>query len=63
MPPGILPLDASRHDAANNICCCAGEYAAQSEKLTALRPALTAYAISQDSGALWVYQGHSVALE
>jgi hypothetical protein len=48
---------------ARSVRCWSGEYAAHSEKLTAFRPSVTACAISQDTGATWVYHGHTVAFE
>src|SRR5262249_55855805 len=62
-PPGILPADAAWHDASSSWRCRSGEYAAHSEKLTALRPSFTPYDMSQDTGATWVYQGHTVRVE
>src|SRR5262245_20818574 len=61
--PGILPSDASWHDASSSVRCVSGGYAAHSEKLTALRPSATALAISHDTGAISVYHGHAVRFE
>jgi hypothetical protein len=61
--PGILPADASSHDAASSVRCWLGEYVLHSEKLTAFRPSDTPRAISHESGATSVYQGHTVAFE
>jgi hypothetical protein len=61
--PGILPSVTSLHETVKSIRCCSGEYAAQSEKLTAFRPSYTALAISQETGATWVYHGHTVWFE
>src|SRR5262249_46463539 len=58
-PPGIFPIEASRHDAISSSCCWAGEYDAHSEKLIALRPWRTALAITKDRGGTRVYQGHA----
>ena len=61
--PGILPSDTSWHDTASSVRRSSGEYAAHYEKLTAFRHCLTPDAMSQDTGAIWVYHGHTVAFE
>ena len=60
---GILPVDMRPHMDSNLSRFCHIEYVSHSEKSSFSLPSRTCCAIHQETGATWLYQGHSVRLE
>ena len=60
---GIVPFEASLHDAASSARFASGGYAVHSEKLSTFRPSVTPRTMSHDTGAMLVYRSQTVAFE